>query len=444
MNFSNITKALLIVTIAFTTIATPPAHAQDPPRTALNLSVDQAITQALDHNRQLRVAALEIDKARSRLRWSGRLNNPTLDLEGSNDQWGNNEGEGAYEIAFSQSFPLTSRLKDQKALRRVQVILAEAELAEARRSLAKNVAQNAITLLSAHEQNDLLEKLKSLNNEIVAFLKTGADAGEVSPLDLTQARLNSAALARRISAIRIRSIDLEKSLKKLLSLQPTQPLTLKDPPPLPPSPPARFMDSGPIFKQRPDYAIALIQNDAARAEQALAHSERWEDVALKLFAEREQSLDEPIGLDRNNLFGIGISIPLPFWKKNREAIDAANIDLEATRQKIAARELFIRLELASALEKRHATYELAEEASGETLQLANENLEAFRAAYENGQATLLQLQRAQEQQLELQTAALELTADYHLAQAEVRYVTADYPGLQTPAPGTNTSPTSSK
>ncbi|MEM7147520.1 MAG: TolC family protein [Verrucomicrobiota bacterium] len=433
----------ILIAIATLSVATPPASAQQPPtRDTLNLTIDEAVAQALAHNRQLRIASLEIDKARSKLRWSGRLTNPTLLLEGATDQWGNNEDENAYEIAFTQRFPLTSRLKNEKSLRRVQVILAEAELAEARRNLAKQVADNAVNLVAAKAHNDFLKQLKDLNNEIVDFLEQGAESGEVSKLEVTQARLNSSALTQRISAIRIQSIDVEQSLKKLLSLQPTQSLSLVKPRALPPDPPARLMSADPVFKQRPDYAIALIQNDIADAEKALAHSERWEDIALKLFATRDNSVDDPFGLDDNTFFGIGVTIPLPFWKRNREAIDHAAIDLEAARQKISARELFIRLELASAMEKRFTTYELAAEASGETLNLAQENLQAFRAAYESGQATLLQLQRAQEQELELLTAALQLTTDYHLANNEVRFVTADYPGIQTPAQ--QSPPTQSK
>lgn len=435
----------ILTAIATITAAILPSSAQPSmPRDTLNLTVDEAVSQALAHNRQLRIAALEIDKAHSLLRWSGRLRNPILELGGASDQWANNDDENAFEIAFTQSFPLTSRLKNEKSLRRVQVILAEAELAEARRHLAKEVAENAISLVAAKAHNDLLRQLKELNNEIVAFLKKGAESGEVSNLEVTQARLNSSALAQRINAIRIQSIDLEESLKKLLALQPTQALSLVKPRALPPNAPDRLMPADPIFKERPDYAIALIQSDVADAEKALAYSQRWEDIALRLFASRYNTVDEPIGLDENTLFGISISIPLPFWKRNREAIDHAAINLEAARQTIAARELFIRLELAAALEKRFATYELAAEASGETLQLAQENLQAFRTAYESGQATLLQLQRAQEQELELLTAALELTTGYHLAANEVRFVSADYSGIQTPAQDSNSSPNDEK
>ena len=61
--------------------------------------------------------------------------------------------------------------------------------------------------------------------------------------------------------------------------------------------------------------------------------------------------------------------------------------------------------------------------------LAKENLVEFQSAQERGEATLTQVQKAQEQVLELQSAAVVFLTDYHLAEARVRFVTGSYPGL---------------
>ena len=63
------------------------------------------------------------------------------------------------------------------------------------------------------------------------------------------------------------------------------------------------------------------------------------------------------------------------------------------------------------------------------LTLAEENFSEFQKAYQQGQASLLQVQRAQEQQLELEAAAVEAIAEYYRADAQLRFVTGDYPGL---------------
>ena len=78
-------------------------------------------------------------------------------------------------------------------------------------------------------------------------------------------------------------------------------------------------------------------------------------------------------------------------------------------------------------------WELAREASGEILALAEKNLDEFRDAYQKGQSSLLQVQRAQEQILEVRSAATQFVGDYHRAAAQVRFVTGNYPGLSADA-----------
>src|SRR5690606_6186604 len=113
---------------------------------------EKAITLAFANKRELKIAALEIKRAASRVRWAGRLENPELELSASDDGVGLDEGEGNYEIAFSQRFPLTSKLKKEKSLRTWQVVLAEAEIAERRRELAGEVDRAIIELLATREK----------------------------------------------------------------------------------------------------------------------------------------------------------------------------------------------------------------------------------------------------------------------------------------------------
>jgi outer membrane protein TolC len=48
-------------------------------------------------------------------------------------------------------------------------------------------------------------------------------------------------------------------------------------------------------------------------------------------------------------------------------------------------------------------------------------------AYLDGQVSLLQVQRAQEQLIELKSDALEATVQYHQAEIHLRKVTGDFP-----------------
>lgn len=400
------------------------------PRPAFaGLTVEGAIDLALETNRDLRIAAFQIDLAKSRSRWSGRLANPELEISATNDSIGLDDNEAVYEIAFAQKFPVTSRLKNEREVRRVQVLLAEAELAEQRRQLAFEVDQLATELLALQAKTARQQLLIELNEEITEFLKSRAAAGEVSSLDVTQALLNGRSLAREAAVLEARAKKLSLELNQMIGFDSGHKLDLEGDLSFPDSRPANGLAVDPILAKRPDHAAKLIQADVARAELALEDSKQWEDVAVKLFLEREHAVDDPSGLERNTFAGIGFSIPLPLRNRNEDGIEQAEIQIEIQDKTVEASEFAIRSEIEAALQARLSAWGLANQASGEILELAEKNLADFRRAYENGQASLLQVQRAQEQLLELQTARTDLERDYHLAEAALRFAAASYPNL---------------
>ncbi len=95
--------------------------------------------------------------------------------------------------------------------------------------------------------------------------------------------------------------------------------------------------------------------------------------------------------------------------------------------------LKIENEIAVALATRNTAFEAARDASGKILELADSNLQGYRDAYSAGQASFTQVQRAQEQKLELEKAALELTREYHLADIALKYAAATDPFTNYPA-----------
>ena len=70
---------------------------------------------------------------------------------------------------------------------------------------------------------------------------------------------------------------------------------------------AGFPDSAPpvsvemeaVLRDRPDYSLLLRSEDLGDAQLKLAMAQRWDDIAVKVFVRHENSVDEPVGLDRN-------------------------------------------------------------------------------------------------------------------------------------------------
>lgn len=415
------TKPTLFIT--FTFLASVGFASAEP------VSRDEAIRQAYANNRELAIASLEVERAASRLRWSGRLENPELEIARMGDGFGNNDDESISEIGFTQKFPITAKLKHEKSLRHYQVILAEAEIAEKRRELAGQVDLALIDLIATREQIAVSRELVKLNREIVDFLKQQAKEGLVSSLDVMQATLSGRTLEQQSKALETMEKHHLMDLLKVIGLDPESTLKAETRFNLPRERPGIDVSLDTVLQRRPDYVLALAKTDEAAAALTLENAKRWQDVSVRVFVEQEEMVDDPDGLDGNTFTGFGISIPLPLRDRNQEGIEQAEIDERAAAKEVDAARFRIRSECEEAFHHRTDAWELARDASGDLLDLAETNLAEFRTAYEQGQASLIQVQRAQEQVLELKTASLEFVAEYHRAAAKLRLATGDYPGL---------------
>ncbi len=398
----------------------------------LSLSLEEVIARALEQNRELQIATLEVERAKARARWSGRLEDPELEVSGSSDFAGRDEGEAELEMAFVQRFPLTSRLKDEKTVRRTEVVLAATEIAENRRLLAHDVHVLAVDLLAGRITRAAQQRLVGLNEEIIASLQGRAEVGEASQLDVMQMRLNGRTLVREISSLDARMMGLQSALREKLNLEPGQAVMLEGGMELPVALPGEGSELEAVLQSRPDYLAILVKTDVARAELVLQRAKRWRDVGVGLMVQGEESVDEPRGLERNTFLGLGFSIPLPLRQRNQEGIALAAIDINSAQRQVEAKKFAIKNELASALQVRALAWKNASETIGKDVRLANENFLAFKKAYENGQVGIIQVQRAHEQLIELETTAVELQREYHIADARVRFVRGDYPDLGIP------------
>ena len=248
-----------------------------------------------------------------------------------------------------------------------------------------------------------------------------------------QAALNGKLLEQQIG-IATASVDATAArLKQLIGAKPESPITVADGTSLPNSAPATSVDLNTALTNRPDYTALAASSDVSTAQLSLAMAQRWDDIAVKVFLQSDNAVDQPDGLERNTLAGVGISIPLPIRNKNEAAIEDAQLDIEKAKRARTAKAFAIDSEIRAALKARRSAYDLAISAKTEALPLAQKNLTEFQKAQQNGQASLLQVQQAQSQLLQLETAELELTKNYELLDAEVRYISGTYP-ISQPSP----------
>lgn len=392
-------------------------------------SPKQAVELAFKNDRTLQVALLEIERAESRLHWAGRLSNPELEIGFSNDSVGQDEGEESFEIAFSQAFPVTSRLRKEKSLRESQVQLAKAEFADLGRHTAIKVERALLQLSTSRHLIDQRRAIIKTNTKLITLLEGQMNRGEASQLDVNQAKVVGSNLEQVLLEAETDERSALSALKRIIGLNASTRITVNIPLKVPDSLPEKRTSDGEILEGNPDYLVALARIDEAVSSEELERAKTWDDVSLEVFAEREQATDAPEGLEENTLAGIRLSIPLPLNTRNQGAIQSAGIDLQKAKKEVESVKFQIISEYQEAYQLYEDTFNLARASSGKVLDFAEKNYEDLQTAYRQGQANLVQIQQAQSQLLELKAAHIEALSGFYEAQLNLRFITTSYPEL---------------
>ncbi len=389
------------------------------------IRLDDVPRRVLQHNPDLRAARLRIDEARGRVMQAGRLSNPAAGFELKHDP---RFAEGSLGVSLDQKFPLTARLRLEKALSEKAVAAAELEVRNAERGRIAEAQTLAVKLLSLDEQRALRQKQSALAGELAGFISKRADKGEMSALDASQAQLDTQRIQQQGRQLETERIVVVGQLKPLLGLGAANALSVTGALP----PPAKASASSNIAR-RPDYQLSRLREESAQTEIDLAMARKWEDVSAGIFLEGERMEDAPDGLTRTGFLGLRFSLPLPFWNKNQGEVQEKSAGAQRAALETKALVSEIENEAAAARSEMKAHARLAAETRDKLLPLVVQQSDRLQKAYEQGQADLLTVLRVREQNLALEASILDSLRDYHLAR--IRYEAAT--GRHAPAPSTS-------
>lgn len=374
-------------------------------------SVEDRISK---QNPDLAAARKRIDEAAGRLSQSGRMSNPVLGLEASQDP---DFLEYSYSVSIAQKFPVTNRLALAKTFSEKSLRAAEAEIRDVERRLCLSAKELVIRTLVIEKQRELLSQQKSLADDFALHLHELTKKGEGSVLDEGQARIKAAQYTNELHQLEARAAILRGELRALLGMATGEPLIIS-------GDLAHFIM--PVrssqVDRRPDLIAAKLRASAAATSADLERAKSRDDIELTLSAGANRSEDAPLGYDTQQHIGIGIRIPLPFRDRNQGAIDEA--DARSIRRQLEADALehHIQHQAATAYEQMIQWAKIGEEISEDLLPLAREQSQLALRSYHEGQGDIQSTLLAREQVLRLASTRLEALRDFHLAKA--RYQSA--------------------
>lgn len=383
---------------------------------AATFTIESAVSRALSRNPGLLAARFTVAEAEGRLIQSGRFTNPELESELKPNVRGR---EFSFGVGFMQRFPLTDRLRLEKALSRTEVAIAVAEVREAERQLAAEVRQAAVKLLGIQAVMELKATQISQTDELVNLSAKAAEAAEGSALDAAQLELEQQQIRIGLLQSEGEKSSLVFTLKPLLGLTPADGLEISGNLSAPDS---NSTKAQPNVVDRPDFQASQARSAAARQNITIQQKSRWEDAAFGLSTEIERSEDAPDGLGTDGFIGLKFSVPLPFWNKNEGNIQAALATASRAELETRAVAAGIRAEAASARAEMAAAARIYDAAAGTLLPRARELEDKFLQFYRKGEpgAELDSLLRARARRHDLETARLNALRDWHLAKSRLR------------------------
>jgi outer membrane protein, heavy metal efflux system len=399
---------------------------------ATNVTPERAVIIALEENRDLMAARFVIRQAEGRLRQAGLWPNPEFDLGRNTDAPFANEGEYDFSAGFKQRFPISGRLAKAKAVARVDVALAMAEVRNQERLLIGDVLGRSRDWLVLQEKLNANRAIQEIIQKLVDVSEKRLQVAEVSPADVNLAKLELQKLTLAEKALLNQQEVVTTALNQLLGREPKSLLELSGTVSI-------DIDTNKLIEthlqalaRRPDRQLAAMAIDRAGAEIKLARAERWEDWAVGFDYSRERGIfSDPVRLDdTDNFIGLSVSIPLPLFNRNQGRISEAQATRQRAEAELTALELRINAEAQTAENQIHRLLGILRQYREESIKLADENVALLQKGYADGLVNITAVIQAQQQLTELRLTYWEVAGDLMRTLTDFETATASSPFLQ--------------
>lgn len=378
----------------------PAAIAQTPaPGAPESLTVTQAVDEALQHNLSLLAERGNLTIADAAMISAKLRPNPVfsfsadhLDLLGTGFDATNNGGPP--EIAWRVDVPLERGGKREARIALASVVksAAEAQFADAVRTLRQDVTMACVDVIAAQATRTLLADNLRTFEDLVRVNRARVAAGSIAPFESTRSEV--AMLQFRATVVRA-DLDLAAAtarLRTLLGRPPGGPLVVADPLTIdraePAPDPARLETVA--FDARPDLKALQLAQARSTADLRLQEALGRIDYTVGTEYRRQQGI-----AGRGNSLGFFFSTPLPFSNRNQGEIARAGAEGHQAGQQIAARRAQIVADVRSAYHEYVTTSDLVASIERDLLAPATRARDTSAYTYRAGAATLLELLDAQ-------------------------------------------------
>jgi len=383
--------------------------------------LQQVVNLALEHNRNLRIATLNIEKAAAlyRIQRAELFPNLTATATGEKERVPANMSTTgtAYTSELytagvgiaSWELDLFGRVRSLKAQARQQYLSTEHARSGVQLSLIAGVTGSYLTLAADRESLALAEKSLRAQEEQYELIRKSHELGVASKLDMLQARSQVDAARITVSTYKSLTETDRNALNLLVGTAVSDDLLPADLTAI-----QTFADIQPgmssdVLLNRPDIRMAESQLIAANANIGAARAAFFPRISLTAFAGSVSTdLDDLLGSDNKSWsFAPQVALPIFDMGARRANLDAAHLDhdIMVARYEQAIQQAFREtsdaLTMGTHLKEQLAAQQSLTETLAQTVQLSD-------ARYKQGIDSYLPVLIAQRTHFQAQTSLVQL------------------------------------
>jgi cobalt-zinc-cadmium efflux system outer membrane protein len=408
----------LVFVAALLPVASGVSYAEPSPPQAV-LTLGQAIDSALRRNPELLARRYELKAAEARTSQAGSRPNPTLEVEFENFA-GSGSASGAdvleTTLSMSQVIELGSKRDRRRTVAEADSELIEIDQRARQLDALAEVTQRFIGVVDAQQHFMLAGESLGLAEQTLATIEARVQAARAPVAEVSRAQIavTRARLDRRQAESALRTA--RYVLASSWGAEPNFGEAQAD-----------------LYAFRPlqtfDSLVARIERNPVISR--FASEARLRDAELRLArAQARPDLEIGFGVRRfeesdDTALVAGFSMGLPLFDRNQGGIREAQSmrrQSEAERQAAIVR---VRAVLYAVYEEMASARARCQSLRDEAIPQALIALEQTKAGYERGRFSFLELLAAQQEMLELRSAAIDAAADYHRLLAELERVTSE-------------------
>ena len=393
-------------------ISAQPCEAQE------TLTIDQAVSAAIDHNLNLLAARSNLSIADAQLVTAKLRPNPVISASADSLDWigttfteTNGLGPSQYSLRVDVPFERGGKRELRMQAASLEKEIATAEFTDAMRRLRLDVMLACIDVLEAKAKLQLARDNLNTFEQLVQVNQRRLTSGAIPPVELTRARVAMLQYRNNERAAELAVTQARVKLMPLLGRSADQPAVDIDG-----ALSAKVSSTTPLLpdlqslarRLRPDLSALRQEQARSQADLRLQIAQGKVDYTLGVAFERQRSV-----LGSGNALGMFFSVPLPIFNRNQGEIARAMVEQDKSATTTRALETDVSGEVTSAYQEFESARRVLQDIESDLLTPSRDARETTAYVYQAGATTLLDV-------LDAQRAFNDTMDTYYTAQADYR------------------------